>query len=166
MPRGGARRGAGRPKGSKNKKPFLLNDDNDNIINDSDSDPSIRLMEKVVNNPSIDVSVRLDAAKSLAQYRVARYGVRSASDASSSVEPITVVVSQIPHGHFVTEEEARRLASLPCELCAPPLDEVVDAEVRGPRSARVYTPPIRSGIHTTSADAIRLVTDNIEDGAA
>ena len=80
MSRGGRRAGAGRKPGSKNKKPRqprLLS--NDVVVESDDvvaSDALIDLMKKIAHDPNIDAQLRLDAAKAVAPYLIARIGAR------------------------------------------------------------------------------------------
>ena len=144
MPKGGARRGAGRPKGSKSKKPRLLDD---NIAVDTDavvaSDAVVDLMQKIAHDPNIDVQLRLDAAKAAAPYLVARIGPRSASlnGDGGAAKVICLQPVALPSSCFLTEEQVENLDLLPMDQATPlSLDNV--EEVRGPRRARVYTPTL------------------------
>jgi len=118
MSRGGWRPGSGRKLGSKNKKPKqprLLNNDLVVPVDDAvASDAIVDLMKKIALDPNIDAQLRLEAAKSVAPYLVARIGVRPPAETTNSDKPAQVVVVQPfragfqvgPKGEQLTPDEA------------------------------------------------------------
>jgi len=114
MSHGGARRGAGRKPGSKTKKtPHLLSDDiaiaSDDVVA---SDAIVDLMQKIAHDPTIDVQLRLDAAKAVAPYLRARIGVRAPLATNSVGKIVSVEIVEFPkdkqfgpNGEVLTFEE-------------------------------------------------------------
>jgi len=115
MGHGGARRGAGRKPGSKTKKtPQLLSDD---IAIAADatvaSDTIVDLMQKIAHDQTIDVQLRLDAAKAVAPYLRGRIGVRAPLPRNSVGRIASIEIVQFPAGmqlgpcgEVLTPEEA------------------------------------------------------------
>jgi hypothetical protein len=143
MPHGGRRRGAGRPLGSKSKKPHLLSAD---IVVESDAanaaDALIDVMKKIAHDPNADAALRLDAAKTLAPYLIARIRSRS-PDIEKNVSRVVVLQPvAIPADCFLTKEQIENPASLMEHAVPMPLTDVARPapEVHRPRSARVYAP--------------------------
>ena len=153
MPHGGARRGAGRPLGSKSKKPRLLSE---NITVNSDavaaSDAVLDLMQKIAHDPTMDVQLRLDAARAAAPYLAARIGVRSPDETVSSVAPIKVFQPlAIPSSCFLTAEQIENPDPLIEHAVPLVIEEVAVAEsvaAKGPRPAKIHTPTAELGTIT------------------
>ena len=101
---------------TKNRsKPRLLNNDLVVPVDDAvASDAIVDLMKKIALDPNIDAQLRLEAAKSVAPYLVARIGVRPPAEMTNSDKPAQVVVVQPfragfqvgPNGEQLTPEEA------------------------------------------------------------
>ena len=91
-------------------------------------------MQKIALDPNIDAQLRLDAAKAVAPYLVARIGVRSAPvDGADVVKVVCLQPVAIPSGCFLTSEQIENPDLLPMDQATPlPFEPATKVEVRGP----------------------------------
>ena len=154
MPSGGRRTGAGRPKGSKNKPRQIVDIDID------PRDKPLDILMKIARDPTVDLALRIFALGKAAPFVHPRLHAIVIAKVNDPAPVNRVVVSPVPTGRYLSEDEARRQSGQHSSLGYDVGDrrQVIKDDPENPRPRRLIS---ISATPTTLAMVMEIIVEEL-----